>query len=139
MHIDVERLVQHMLGMRDTPWVHQGRSAEGVDCLGLAVVALQAQGLVVDAKVDYPRRARGERMLQALEASGMFVAQDISEPMERGDVLVFRIRHEPQHVAIATAADRMLHADMQHGVREVTLSPLWAMRLVARYSWAQGV
>nr|WP_315210074.1 NlpC/P60 family protein [uncultured Albidiferax sp.] len=115
---------------------HQGRNRHGVDCVGLGLAALQAQGVVVDAPTNYSRAAQGQALLTHLEASGLLkpLPLDTRAP---GDILVFRIRENPQHVGIALAADRMIHADAGNGVRSVTLSPLWIARIVARYGWSE--
>ena len=133
--INIPAFLAELQTWEGVPYHHQGRSRFGVDCVGLGVAALLAQGIAVDAPTDYSRAAQGQALLTQMEASGLLrpLPLDARAP---GDVLVFRIRDNPQHVGIVLSDDRMVHADSTNGVRSVTLSPLWLARIVARYGWA---
>ena len=128
--IDVPWLIQTLLQWERVPFHHQGRSREGVDCAGLALCALAEQDVQLEVPANYAPSAAAERvdLLQRL---------DLAEPAV-GDVLVFRIRREPQHLAIALGGGRMIHAVRGAGVVAVTISALWRERLVARYGWRHG-
>lgn len=133
--IDVDRFVADLLGWQGVPFHHQGRGRAGVDCVGLGVAVLAQQGVSVPAPRAYAPDAGPALLLAGLDGMGLLDRAPIGEPLRAGDVLAFRIRREPQHVAIALADGLMAHATAQHGVCVVDISPLWRMRLVGRWTW----
>jgi len=114
-----------------TPFHHQGRHPKaGLDCIGLIVVALQAIGMSVQDRLDYGVRPDGETLVYALLAHGAERAATV----QAGDVLVFRYDHQPQHVALATGPNSMIHSFAPaRKVVETTIGPYWARRLVGIY------
>jgi NlpC/P60 family putative phage cell wall peptidase len=114
-----------------TPFHHQGRQPKfGIDCIGLIVVALRATGKAVEDYSDYNRRPDGKSIVEALENHGAQMAGAI----EAGDVLLFRYDNQPQHVALATGKDRMIHAFAVAGeVVETIIGDYWQRRLVGVY------
>lgn len=114
-----------------TPFHHQGRmKGVGLDCIGLIVVALSENGWDVCDRTDYGRRPDGVSLLAALEAHG---ARRV-EAIEAGDVLVFMYDKQPQHVALATSADTLIHAFAPVGkVVESGISGYWRRRLWGGY------
>lgn len=132
--IDVPRFIVALLTWEGEPFRHQGRTRAGVDCAGLTLAGLAEQGVDVDAPADYHPSAAATVLLAALEASPLLERR--SGPPEAGDLLAFRIRREqPQHLAIALDAERMIHATPRAGVATVSIGPLWRLRLVQRYGW----
>ena len=115
-----------------TPFHHQGRVAGvGVDCIGLVVVALWAVGVEVRDRVDYGRRPDGESLIRALEGHG---AVKVAGAFRAGDVLVFRYDHQPQHVALATSGETMIHSFAPAGkVVETGVGDYWTRRLVGAW------
>ena len=111
-----------------TPFHHQGRApGVGLDCIGLIVVALRAAGVAVRDRTDYGPRPDGLSLIAALEDHGAKPASDI----QAGDILVFRYDNQPQHVALATAPEAMIHSFAPAGrVVETPLGAYWARRLV---------
>lgn len=102
----------------------------GLDCIGLIVVALQAARIVVADRQDYARRPDGTALAAALAAHG---ARHVDAAMP-GDVLLFAFDRQPQHVALMSAADVMIHAYAPAGkVVEVCLNPSWRRRLVSAW------
>ncbi|MEH6483019.1 MULTISPECIES: NlpC/P60 family protein [Pseudomonas] len=84
----------------DTPFKHQGRVlSKGMDCAGVLVHVLKSQGLPVADTTDYPNRPFDGMLEKILAAQpGMF---EISKAdMAPGDVLLMRVLHDPQHIAI---------------------------------------
>jgi cell wall-associated NlpC family hydrolase len=87
-------------GYLRTPFKHQGRSARGLDCVGLCLVSLDALGRpYFDAKAysKYPRR---QGLREAL-------VRNLGDPvplqsMREGDVALMRFKGEPSHVGIVT-------------------------------------
>lgn len=133
--VDVDRLVASLLAWQGVPWHHQGRARTGVDCVGLGVAVLAEQGVHVQAPAAYAPGAGPALLLQGLDGLGLLQRAPLADPLQPGDVLALRIRRDPQHLAIAVAPDRMVHATLGVGVCAVTLSPLWRARLVGRWTW----
>ncbi len=114
-----------------TPFHHQGRSpGTGLDCIGLLVVALTAAGFSVRDRADYSLRPDGKSLLAALDEHGARRVSDI----QAGDILVFCYDRQPQHVALATSADTMIHSFAPAGkVVETAIGVYWKRRLAAVY------
>src|SRR3990167_175008 len=88
-----------------TPWQHQGRQPGiGIDCAGVIVSLLGLLGLDSDV-AGYAREPNGE-LLSNASACLIPIGRDAYQP---ADVVVFRLRSEPQHVALITDKG-MLHA-----------------------------
>ncbi|MER2519727.1 MAG: NlpC/P60 family protein [Bdellovibrionales bacterium] len=117
-----------------TPFHHQGRlPGQGLDCVGLIVVAARAAGLEVEDRRDYARRPDGASLVAALQAHG--AALVVGRGIAAGDILVFRYDGQPQHVALATEADAMIHSFAPAGrVVETSLGAYWRRRLTGVYS-----
>jgi cell wall-associated NlpC family hydrolase len=126
----------------DTPFHHQGRSPAGVDCAGLAICIAQKLELIpVDYNWEaYGREPDGDRLLQEIEAFCTPIALVNFVP---GDLLVFRIKTNPRHIAIASWIESLKASSMIHayqnadGTGAVTENILdeqfWQPRLVAAY------
>lgn len=118
------------------PFVHAGRTATGVDCVGLLIAAARDAGL---ADYDYRNYSRVvnpavllghlQRFLRRLDAP--------REALLPGDVLLFC--PGPQHVALLTAPwpePRMIHAWLTLGrVAEHALDESWQRRLAMALRW----
>ncbi len=110
-----------------TPFHHQGRlPGVGMDCIGLIVVSLRTAGIQVIDRQDYHRRPDGHSLAAALEAHGAHPVADYRP----GDVLLFAFDRSPQHVALMSAPDRIIHAYAPAGkVVETFLTAPWKRRL----------
>jgi NlpC/P60 family putative phage cell wall peptidase len=131
-------LVAAARGFLGTPFHHQGRQkGMGLDCIGLVVVALRANGILVRDRMDYGRRPDGVSLIAALQEHG---AARVAT-RQAGDVLLFRFDRQPQHVALATGEGRMIHAYAPVGrVVETEIGASWQRRLVGiyRFSFCEG-
>lgn len=114
-----------------TPFHHQGRApGVGLDCIGLVVVALRAAGFLVRDRTDYGPRPDGRSLAEALLSHGAALVTDI----DAGDVLLFRYDGQPQHVALATSTDTMIHSFAPAtSVVETPIGDYWRRRLVGVY------
>lgn len=112
------------------PFRHQGRSARGVDCIGLVLVT--AYGLKMsDVQVtSYRRNAQGQNF------KAMFEEHMDSIPVKDvaiSDVLIFRFGAFDCHCAIVTNKNplRVIHAYQPYGkVMEEYLAPESALTKV---------
>lgn len=136
--MNIDRFVQELRRWEGVPFHHQGRSRFGIDCVGLAVAALAEQGITVETPANYSRTAQGRALLDRIEGSGLVRRAESLHPIEVGDILVFRVGEDPQHVGVALGDGWMIHSATRTGVGTVCLSPMWMERLVARYGWLNG-
>lgn len=134
--IDVPRFAAAAKALAGLPFAHQGRTSAGLDCAGLVLAALAEQGVHVDAPADYTTGAAGAILLDVLRRSPLLVELLPGEEPQAGELLAFRIRRDVQHLAIALGGGRMIHAIRDAGVAPVTISPLWRLRLSARFGWS---
>ena len=132
-------------GWIGTPYRRQASCrGAGADCLGL-IRGVWREVLGHEPVVpppytdDWGEVAREEVLWRAAE--GHLVPRP--GEVEPGDVLLFRMREGAvaKHLGIlvATGAEpRFVHAWSGHGVVENHLSPPWARRVVARFSFPEG-
>lgn len=92
-----------------TRWLHQGRNRQGVDCVGLVVVAAADVGIQVQDAEGYRRTAHKEVFLKHIRDQTEFIPQP-----EPGCIGIFRDGTQPCHVAIfGTMYDKLslIHAN----------------------------
>lgn len=118
-----------------TPWAHQGRMPGlGIDCAGVVVHILKLNGIDYDI-AGYSYEPNGELTCHA----DACLTRIPKEQFQPADVLVFRIKRLPQHVAIATDKG-ILHsynrgAGVQSRVVETGLTEQWRSHIVAAYQF----
>jgi cell wall-associated NlpC family hydrolase len=86
-------------GYLDVPWVHQGRTERGMDCVGLIVLAARAAGLDVPLTADYGRM---QDFMQARRYLEDFCDR-VGSP-EIGDIVLFKTT-QTLHMAIVSEVD----------------------------------
>ncbi len=123
----IEKMITAARKCLGTPFHHQGRRPHiGLDCIGLIVVSLRAGGFRVQDRTNYGRRPDGKSLIDALQEHGAVPVTSI----QPGDVLLFRYDNQPQHVALATESDRMIHSFAVAGeVVETIIGDYWQRRL----------
>jgi hypothetical protein len=89
-------------------WLHQGRSAGGVDCVGLLVLPAIDLGLVAQADdvTNYERGPKGGRLDALLHAHCTRLRKWRDACV--GDILAIKYHDQPQHVMVVT---RCWHAE----------------------------
>lgn len=86
-----------------TPWIHQGRRPGiGLDCVGLLVLVAETLRMPCRDQQGYSPYPDGVLLVDAMLEH--LTLLDTIDDARHGDVVVFRIRKHPQHVAIL--ADR---------------------------------
>jgi NlpC/P60 family putative phage cell wall peptidase len=123
-----------------TPYRHQASvKSVGCDCLGL-VRGVWRGCLGAEPELPPPyapdwAEAGGIETLQ--QAALRHLRPLPSAEFAAGDVLLFRYRGGclAKHVAIASAADRMIHAHDGASVCEIAITPWWRRRLVQAFSF----
>lgn len=114
-------------------WQHLGRGMHGLDCVGLVVVVCRQLGISGYDVATYPREAAGSQFLaHFIRGGGVRVSVDAALP---ADLLLFRERRYPCHVAILSqcgAAATIIHAHAtRRAVLEEVLAKEWPARRVA--------
>lgn len=138
-------LVAAARGWLGTPYVHQAAcKGAGCDCLGLLLGLWREFHGDLPAPVpaytgDWSETSGEERLLQA--ARRHMVEKVLGDGAE-GDILIFRMRAGAvaKHVGLQTQAGarpRFLHAYSGRGVTEGALTPPWARRVVARFTFPE--
>lgn len=112
MSVTREQVVAAARRYMDVPWVHQGRSMLGVDCIGLHVCPARDLGTTAFDITDYGILADGYRLRRVLqEQCG---APHPIARMRPADIILMRFRLLPHHIAMATNTG-MLHSSASVG------------------------
>jgi hypothetical protein len=99
------------------PFRHQGRSADGMDCVGLLVLVGRTLGYAHRDVTGYSRRATGRGFLEHFHAALDEIPPQSARP---GDVLVFVETVYPCHTGIlsvvaGTDVPHLIHAHALRG------------------------
>jgi NlpC/P60 family putative phage cell wall peptidase len=140
-----QRIVTQARSWLGTPYHHQARlKGVGCDCLGLVVGVADELGLTHrDGRLlssfdqtNYSHQPDGEYLLQMLASVLEEVPKDSAQS---GDVAVFAIDGNPQHVAILTVGDdglSMIHCYApSRKVVEHRFDQKWHNKLVKVFRW----
>lgn len=122
-----------------TPFRHQGRMSASVsDCVGLAAHICDQIGIPYVDRSGYSRGPFNGLLEAALDEQEFI--EPVSDGPLPGDLLLIRIKRNPQHVAIfaghnpACEAETMIHADASVGkVCEHIYTDRWKARTVRIY------
>lgn len=126
-----EDFVAAARGYIGTPFHHQGRvPGVGLDCAGVIVCAAKACGYDVADIAGYGRIPSNGMLEQAVLCHCDQIA---IEHVQTGDILLFKFRHEPQHLAIFDNG-LLIHAYSSIGkVIENGFDAAWRAKLVGCY------
>ena len=122
LNVDIITAARSFIG---TPWKHQGRTRNGIDCVGLIICVARETGRVSDEKLAsidyaYPRRPDGSLMIKLFANAGCAeVAYGVKQD---GDILVFAEHAFPCHVGFLDN-EHIIHAYTK-GARKVIKEPL---------------
>lgn len=99
-----------------TPWVHQGRTRKGVDCVGF-VECLGLQSGVLPASYSFQRSYARSPPASALHDA----VADIAEPLDsavKGCLIILKMPYVARHLGIC-AGETMIHSVQPVGVVEI--------------------
>ena len=127
MDNDIVKMAREWIG---TPFHHQGRvKGVGVDCIGLIVGCVQELGYPVIDSDGYGREPAHGILQKALSDQ-----LELSSELKHGDIILFRFVKEPQHVAIYTKDNTIIHAYSKvKKCIEHRLDASWSKRIVNKY------
>ena len=142
-----ENIVTQARTWMGTPFHHQARlKGKGCDCLGLIVGVVDELGLkdkngvalAAYDEVTYSREPDGAYLTEKL--TGLLEEVPIAEA-RAGDRALFKVRENPQHLAILTDYEGtlgMIHCFAQaRRVVEHRLDAEWQSRLIKVFRWQQ--
>ncbi|MBX9726212.1 MAG: C40 family peptidase [Rickettsiales bacterium] len=128
-----------------TPFHHQARlKGKGCDCLGLIIGVVDelglkdAHGRLLSAydEITYPKEPDGAYLIEKL--TGLLDEVPIADA-RAGDLALFKVRENPQHLAILSDYDNtlgMIHSFApSRRVVEHRLDDDWKSRLLKVYRW----
>lgn len=127
----IDDAARELIGVK---WVHQGRNPSvGVDCVGLVVLALRANGIEVQDRTDYGTDPDG-----SLEAAITAALGQKHSTYQKGDVVLIEFsKYKPRHVAIISEHPHgltVIHADSNTGkVCEHLIDDRWHKRIVGAW------
>lgn len=99
----------------------QGRNPRlGVDCVGLAMLAYDVDGLAV--RSDY--RLAGDHQRELMAGLADRFRRVARTRLRTGDLMLIRIADRQLHLAVRTE-DGFVHADVRRGVVETPGMPVW--------------
>lgn len=116
-----------------TPYLHQGRTRQGIDCAGLVIRIFQDEGLTDYDVNGYSRTPSDAMMRRVLKDICVEVLFDQLKPT---DIMHMSFERQPRHLAIVTMINpiRILHADSEAGeVVEHLLDNKWKTRFRGAY------
>jgi len=124
-----DKVVEYVRSLLGTPYVHQGRlPGIGIDCIGVISCAANHLGIPHTDNTCYRSRPTGVLVPKFIEA-GLIRRDDLE--VEPARILVFEFRKgNPQHIAVATSKDRMVHTHA--GIKSVVehqIDTKWRDRL----------
>ncbi|PWJ93517.1 NlpC/P60 family protein [Mesorhizobium loti] len=97
--MSAEAFVAAARGFLGVPWVHQGRTDKGMDCVGLIVLSMRAIGIDAPLAADYGRMQDYRQARRYLEV----FCDRVGAP-EIGDVVLFKTT-QTLHMAIVSEVD----------------------------------
>lgn len=113
-------------------YVHAGRTREGLDCVGVAILPLIEMGIYMPDEYNYTREAFDSTLASEI---GKRLIEIDPDSREAGDILLFWCNPKtrmPQHVAVYVANtpyETIVHAYLPVGsVVESPIGP-WARRI----------
>lgn len=130
---DVIRAARHYVGVR---WRHQGRTADGLDCVGLLVRVAGDLGFTVEDETHYSHEPSAALLLAKLRAH----CDEIPSPSyQPGDVVLMSIGGSPRHVGIVSDRGLIHAAALYRKVVEHEFSKEWRDRVVRAFRWKETV
>ena len=133
----INELISECRTYLGVPWKHQGRSRKGVDCVGFLLLALKHLSIETIETKGYSRHPDGVKLKEIMDSQPSF--EKVNSPYKRGDIVLLRIRKEPQHVALLTESGTaelgMIHSfnGGEKKVVEHDFAEYWRQKIVSVY------
>ena len=123
--------------MVGVPWRHMGRSAAGVDCIGLVLLAASRAGVALPEPAPYAREPQDHALRAALGEHLEWVPLD---QVQDGDVVLFSMGIYAGHVGIAGlhpiyGVPSVIHAHLPRRCVIEEPREAFARHLTGAYRW----
>ena len=129
------RIVEIARRHKGAPFRHQGRTAQGLDCVGLLIIIADELGLPYHDEPNYPRVTMGTEFIRRFREGAAMRQKSLAE-RKAGDILIIRQRQRPCHVAIYTGENTIVHSYAARGkVFEEPFTKYWERDTVACYEY----
>jgi len=134
-----DKLIAEARSYLGIPWVHQGRTKKGVDCVGFILLSMWSLGIKTEEIKGYSRQPDGVLLKHIMDNQPAMRPIGKDEKPEKGDIVLFRIRKHPQHVALLTDSNTaelgMIHSynGGQKKVIEHDFADYWRKKAVQYY------
>lgn len=131
------RVLDEARALVGVPWRHMGRSAAGVDCIGLVWLAANRAGVLLPEPPPYAREPQDQALREALHRH--LVPVVLSDARD-GDVLLFNLGLYAGHVGLAGThpaygVPSVVHAHLpRRAVVEEPLAP-FLPHLTGAFRW----
>lgn len=138
--ISAEKTIQYARETLGTPFAHQGRvNGVAMDCAGPVCHVMERYGFDFTDLKAYPTNPYNGMMESILGAQPHLKMRPHTNFCP-GDILLFRFKAAPQHLAVCVGENRILHAygyGKDKKVVEHSLSQKWLRRLARVYEIEQ--
>lgn len=122
------------IALEGTPYhLHQCTAGVGIDCIHVPILAAKNAGLtsipyeVPKADRGYSGRPDGNKLMRRLEE---YLVPKPKGSQIPGDLLVFRLEDDPQHLAVLVNETQFVHAIVGGTVKRSDITARWINRLV---------
>lgn len=135
-----EQIIKEARTYVGVPYLHQGRSRSGIDCIGLVINVAAACGVINERQYDYINkqfrgyaRLPGEKTL--ITALSEFMSMRSFRLAEPADIIVTKFDRAPRHCMILTDQGTIIHAFANIGrVTEQRYAHMWKREATASFS-----
>jgi|WetSurSiteA1Bulk_404760.scaffolds.fasta_scaffold12247_3 cell wall-associated NlpC family hydrolase len=118
----IDNFIQSARSFVGSPFKHQGRTKNGIDCIGLIIIPLNELGFFSYDNKNYKRYGFGDGLIEVIKK----YCYELDSPykLEKGDILLYS-NGRSQHLAIYTG-NSIIHANNKIGkVVEHSLDNYW--------------
>lgn len=135
-----EQIIETARTYVGTPYLHQGRSRSGIDCIGLVINVAATCGVIdpeqtkiINKEFNGYARLPGEETL--ITALSQFMSMRSFRLAEPADIIVTKFRKYPRHCMILTDKGTIIHAFANIGrVTEQRFAHIWKREAMASFS-----
>jgi NlpC/P60 family putative phage cell wall peptidase len=124
-----------------TPFMHAARvKSVGIDCGGLVMASARAVGLRFIDTTNYSTECSRGDSENLVKGILLFCDEIPITERQPGDILLFRARSLPLHMAVLVSDTLFVHAYQSAGKAcETELGPVWMRLLSGVYRFREGV
>jgi cell wall-associated NlpC family hydrolase len=120
----------------DTPYQHQARCKHiGIDCAGL-IIEVAKEANIFENGSDYSGYSMIPDGITLQKHLDTYAVKKNINDLKEGDIILFKLLNNPQHLAIYLGNNLIIHAYSTVGKTTIhRLDDKWNKRIVAVYSY----